>query len=126
MVGSRTALLPYTRERWFENHKILSAVDKLHKLYSMTLPPVVWARSTGLEVINELDIVKAALMITAGGGWDNPQMNRRTWGWGVVGESLGKLSSAGDAVKVAGSGLVGVAGLGLQQLGGALSRIDRK
>ena len=92
----------------------------------MTLPPVVWARSTGLEVINELDTVKAALMITAGGGWGNPQINRRAWGWGVVGEGLGKLSSAGDAVKVAGNGLVGIVGLGLQQLGDTLSRIGRQ
>nr|VWP00342.1 Fungal_trans domain-containing protein [Ganoderma boninense] len=42
-VGSRTALLPYTRERYFENHKILSSCDKLHKLYASTTEPVVWA-----------------------------------------------------------------------------------
>ncbi|KAK1221077.1 putative ubiquinone biosynthesis monooxygenase [Marasmius sp. AFHP31] len=65
-IGSYTALLPYTQERYFENHKVMAACDKLHKLYSTTLPPVVWARSMGLEVVNELDSIKAALMMTAG------------------------------------------------------------
>ncbi|KZT37735.1 ubiquinone biosynthesis hydrox [Sistotremastrum suecicum HHB10207 ss-3] len=64
--GSRTALLPYVRNRYFENHKVMSAVDKLHKLYSSQLPPVVWARSVGLEVVNELDSLKTALMLSAG------------------------------------------------------------
>ena len=44
---------------------MLSAVDKLHKLYTATAEPVVWARSVGLEVINELDTVKTALMMSA-------------------------------------------------------------
>lgn len=53
----------------------MSSVDKLHKLYASTLEPIVWARSVGLEVVNELDAVKAALMMEAGGrstgsGWD--------------------------------------------------------
>ncbi|KAG9019215.1 putative ubiquinone biosynthesis monooxygenase [Tulasnella sp. 427] len=65
-IGSHTALLPYPRARYFENHKLLSATDKLHKLYGTTFPPVVWARSVGLEVINELDSVKSALMMSAG------------------------------------------------------------
>lgn len=76
--------------------------------------------------MNELDTVKAALMVTAGGGWDNPQIDRRAWGWGVMGESLGKLSSMGDTARVVGSGLVGVVGLGLQQVGETLSRIGRQ
>jgi ubiquinone biosynthesis monooxygenase Coq6 len=59
-------LIPYARERYIENHTILSAVDKLHKLYSTTSPPIVWARSVGLEVVNELDTLKAAFMMSAG------------------------------------------------------------
>lgn len=66
MLGSRTALLPYPRARYLENHKLLTVVDKLHKLYGTTLPPIVWARSVGLEVVNELDTLKAAIMISAG------------------------------------------------------------
>ena len=65
-IGSRTALVPYARERYFENHKIMSACDKLHKLYSATAEPIVWARSVGVEVLNELDTVKAAMMLAAG------------------------------------------------------------
>jgi len=65
-VGSRTTLIPYARERYLENHTILSAVDTLHKLYSATAPPIVWARSVGLEVVNELDTLKSAFMMSAG------------------------------------------------------------
>jgi len=125
--GSRTALLPYTRARWFENHKILSAVDKLHKLYSTTLPPVVWARSVGLEVINELDTIKAALMITAGGGGSGPRAGSGGgWGWDVAARGLENLNGAADATKVVGSGLVNVVGVGLQQVGAALSQIGKR
>lgn len=127
-VGSRTALLPYTRERWFENHKILSAVDKLHKLYSTTFPPVVWARSVGLEVINELDTIKAALMITAGGGGggDGPRTGGDGWGWDVAARGLENLNGAADTAEVVGNGLANVAGAGLQQIGNALSQISRR
>lgn len=65
-VGSYTSLLPYARARYLDNHKMLSACDKLHKLYSATAGPIVWARTVGLEVLNELDTIKAALMMTAG------------------------------------------------------------
>ena len=123
-VGSRTALLPYTRARWFENHKILSAVDKLHKLYSTTLPPVVWARSVGLEVINELDTIKAALMITAGGSGGGPRAGNG--GWDVAARGLENLNGAADTAKVVRNVLVNAAGVGLQQLGNALSQIGRR
>jgi ubiquinone biosynthesis monooxygenase Coq6 len=66
LSGSQTALHPYSRERYLENHKVLSVTDKLHKLYGSTLTPVVWARSVGLEVLNELSLVKGALMFSAG------------------------------------------------------------
>jgi ubiquinone biosynthesis monooxygenase Coq6 len=66
LLGTYHALLPYTRERYFENHKVMSAVDKLHKLYSTTAEPVVWARTVGVEVLNEMDTIKAAIMTLAG------------------------------------------------------------
>ncbi|SPO32147.1 related to Ubiquinone biosynthesis protein COQ6 and COQ7 [Ustilago trichophora] len=94
-VGSYNALKGYARERYWENQKMLSAVDHLHWLYAGTPVPlsqqadggmaqrerdgmvksaakevvgrgVVWARSTGLEVINELGLVKNAFMRQAG------------------------------------------------------------
>ncbi|TKY87721.1 hypothetical protein EX895_003302 [Sporisorium graminicola] len=94
-IGSYNALKGYARERYWENQKMLSAVDHLHWLYAGTPVPlqqqadggkeqrerdglvktaakevvgrgVVWARSTGLEVINELGFVKNAFMRQAG------------------------------------------------------------
>jgi len=124
-IGSRTALLPYTRARWLENHKFLTAVDKLHKLYSTTLPPVVWARSVGLEVINELDAIKAALMVTAGGGGVFP-VGDRARGWDLVAKSLVNFNNASGTAKLVGGGLVNVVGVGLQQLGNALTQISRR
>lgn len=58
--------MPYSQERYFENHKLMAVMDKLHKLYSSTAQPIVWARSLGLEVLNEFDTVKAAIMMSAG------------------------------------------------------------
>ncbi|KAG9310589.1 hypothetical protein JVU11DRAFT_9150 [Chiua virens] len=40
-IGSYTALRPYASERYFANHKVMSAVDKLHKLYSSTVEPII-------------------------------------------------------------------------------------
>jgi hypothetical protein len=54
--------VPYARERYFENHKMMSAVDKLHKLYASTAAPVVWAHSTGVEALNEPDGLKAGII----------------------------------------------------------------
>ncbi|SJX65980.1 related to Ubiquinone biosynthesis protein COQ6 and COQ7 [Sporisorium reilianum f. sp. reilianum] len=94
-IGSYNALKGYARDRYWENQKMLSAVDHLHWLYAGTPVPlqqqadggkeqrerdglvktaakevvgrgVVWARSTGLEVINELGFVKNAFMRQAG------------------------------------------------------------
>ena len=102
-LGSRTALLPYARERYFENHKILSACDKLHKLYASTAEPVVWARSVGLEVLNELDSVKAAIMLNAG------SRSTRT-GRGLSGRQLG-VNFGADAVETIARNLSGVSTL---------------
>ena len=107
--------MPYARDRYFENHKMLSAVDKLHKLYSTTAEPVVWARSVGLEVLNELDTLKAALMVSAG----SHKLNSR--GAGGVGmslatESLDHLASGLNNVKTAVDISAGVVQAGIQQL----------
>ncbi|PFH51928.1 hypothetical protein AMATHDRAFT_141486 [Amanita thiersii Skay4041] len=65
-IGSYTALLPYAQERYLSNHILLSTVDKLHKIYSTDFDPVVWARTVGVEVLNELDILKGTMMAAAG------------------------------------------------------------
>ncbi|GAO50735.1 hypothetical protein G7K_4856-t1 [Saitoella complicata NRRL Y-17804] len=66
-VGSIHALEPYAHERYFENHVTLGAIDKLHKLYSVSSGPLVTARSWGLEVVNELDGLKTLFMKRAAG-----------------------------------------------------------
>jgi ubiquinone biosynthesis monooxygenase Coq6 len=45
---------------------MLSATDKLHHLFRSRIPVVNWARSLGMDVINELGPVKKALMERAG------------------------------------------------------------
>ncbi|KAI9626178.1 hypothetical protein H4Q26_015927 [Puccinia striiformis f. sp. tritici PST-130] len=66
-IGGLTALAPYARSRYLANHLVMATVDKLNKLYSLETPPIVWARSVGVEVLNELPGLKAAMMGSAGG-----------------------------------------------------------
>ncbi|KAG2089225.1 uncharacterized protein F5147DRAFT_726145 [Suillus discolor] len=107
-IGSFTALIPYARECYFENHKVMSAVDKLHKVYSPTAQPVVWARSVGLEVINELDSVKAALMMNAGAS----SRLQNASGWDLFAKSIKSLAGAASTSKMV-SRMIGA---GIQEL----------
>lgn len=65
-LGHPTSLASYPKERYGENHKMLSATDKLHKLFAREEGPIVWARSTGMEVINEWSGLKNLFMAQAG------------------------------------------------------------
>lgn len=65
-IGHIDSLRAYPRQRYAANQAIMSAVDKLHKIYAREERPIVWARSTGVEVLNELPMIKK-LMMTAGG-----------------------------------------------------------
>lgn len=76
-VGSFTALESYPRQRYLVNHGMLSAVDKLKKLYGTRNGPIVWARSVGLETINELDGLKRMFMGVAGADGDADRVVRR-------------------------------------------------
>lgn len=96
-LGSYNALAGYPRERYVRNQAMLSAVDHLHWLYAAPPPKslgwqdtrssgegqggilrsvmsetasqaLVWARSTGVEVVNEIAPLKAAFMRQAGAG----------------------------------------------------------
>ncbi len=125
-IGSYNALKGYARERYWENQKMLSAVDHLHWLYAGTPVPlsqqadggreqkerdglvktaakeivgrgVVWARSTGLEVINELGFVKNAFMRQAGStttNASNPWPTSRPATTGASSQSRGLHTSA--------------------------------
>ncbi|KAG1735521.1 hypothetical protein EDB19DRAFT_1723910 [Suillus lakei] len=107
-IGSYTALMPYARERYLENHKVMSAVDKLHKVYSSTAQPVVWARSVGLEVINELDSVKVALMMNAGASSRLQNASR----WDLFAKSIENLAGIASTSRMVG----GMVGTGIQEL----------
>ncbi|KAJ7155492.1 ubiquinone biosynthesis hydrox [Mycena crocata] len=110
-IGSRTALLPYAQERYFENHKVMSVMDKLHKLYSTSFEPVVWARSVGLEVVNEFDSVKAALMMEASGkGVGGASV------WDMAAKGAENFAAARDAVKMVRNSVSGLLGAGLQSV----------
>lgn len=65
-LGAYLSLKPYARERYLANHAVLSACDHLASLYGRTDPVSVWARSTGVEVLNELGPVKDLIMRRAG------------------------------------------------------------
>jgi ubiquinone biosynthesis monooxygenase Coq6 len=88
----------------------MSVMDKLHKLYSTSFEPVVWARSVGLEVINEFDSVKAALMMEASG------KNGEASIWDLAARGAENFAAATDAAGVVRTGISGMLGSGLQSV----------
>ncbi|KAH6915856.1 COQ6 monooxygenase [Coprinopsis sp. MPI-PUGE-AT-0042] len=119
-IGSYTALLPYAQKRYLENHVLMSSMDKLQKLYSTELSPIVWARSVGLEVVNELDSLKAALMISAGA---QPKEDKTTNEWDTA---ANLIRSASNAVEVTKSVIPGVAGAVLNGVVGLLQQVQQR
>lgn len=91
----------------------MAAIDKLHKLYTTDFEPVVWARSTGLEVVNELDSLKAAIMMTAGA---DGRKSGVAAGWDVVAKGVETLDSAVKVARAVGGGIGGIVGTGMQTL----------
>ncbi|TFY70136.1 hypothetical protein EVG20_g2879 [Dentipellis fragilis] len=114
-IGSHTALLPYARERYIENHKLMSVMDKLHKLYTTTLPPVVWARTVGLEIVNELDSLKAGIMTSAGSNRKEGQ--RASPVWNLAASGFEGVMGGSRLAGVVGGALRATAAGALQQLG---------
>ncbi|CUA78090.1 ubiquinone biosynthesis monooxygenase Coq6 [Rhizoctonia solani] len=100
-IGSYTALLPYMRARYMSNQSLLLATDSLHKVYGTDAAPIVWARSTGLEIINELSAIKGALMGVAGA---SPGNVGTSW-WNAAATGIEGLAGAGDVLRAVGGGL---------------------
>jgi len=97
----------------------MSSVDKLHKLYSTDNEAVVWARSIGVEVLNELDSVKAALMMTAGAR----KSTRATADvWNIAGDIVQTLASTVKTASVVKGVLGNAVGSALNQLVGRSGR----
>ncbi|KAM0751582.1 ubiquinone biosynthesis hydrox [Meredithblackwellia eburnea MCA 4105] len=106
-IGSYNSLRPYARARYLPNHLILSGCDHLSSLYGTTSSPIVWARSNGLEIINELDSVKNFIMGGVGGSATSRSTSFNPWG------SIGTaIEGVGNVVQIA----KGVAGLATSQL----------
>ena len=66
-IGSQLSLEPYNSRRYFVNHAMLGAVDKLHKLYSVGGGPLVPLRSWGLSAVNSAAFLKEFFMRRAAG-----------------------------------------------------------
>ncbi|KAJ3932777.1 MAG: ubiquinone biosynthesis hydrox [Lentinula lateritia] len=126
-IGSYTALLPYTQERYIENHKIMSACDKLHKIYSTSSGPLVQLRSVGLEVLNELDSIKAAIMMSAGSVSQTNDKHLsyngdiRAMMFNIAAKGVENINTAAQVAQIIRGGLGGLAVNAIQNLAKATS-----
>jgi ubiquinone biosynthesis monooxygenase Coq6 len=99
----------------------MAAIDKLHKLYSTTFEPLVWTRSVGVEALNELDSLKAALMVVAG-AYKHATHKREAWTLAANGvETL--VNSARTANNVSG-GIAAKLSAGLHKFLKATATMD--
>ena len=106
---------------------MMSAMDKLHKLYTSTVAPIVWARSTGVEVLNELDRLKAGIIDAAGGDSEScAHGGGSSFLWGTVAGGVEALVGGTRMAGAVGSSLRSVAGGVLQQVMRALSQPGRE
>jgi ubiquinone biosynthesis monooxygenase Coq6 len=101
---------------------MMAAIDKLHKIYSSTSEPLVWVRSVGVEVLNEIDSFKAALMYAAGANPGNPATGARGRGWAQAAVGIESLARSVNTAKLVGDGVVGGLGFGLQKLFNSVSQ----
>lgn len=83
----------------------MSATDHLHKLYASTSAPVVWARSVGLEVLNELDYLKGAVMMSAGAQSSSVHGAGSGRAWNVAADGVEVLAKGVHAAKLVGGAL---------------------
>lgn len=103
-IGGLTALAPYARSRYLANHLVMSTVDKLNKIYSTEIPPLVWARSVGVEVLNEIPALKSVMMGNAGGKFKNLSSSNSAGGiWGNVADVYEGLLKAQALFNAVGS-----------------------
>ena len=96
-VGSHTVLLPFMQERYLANHILMSSIDKLHKIYGTDNEAVVWARSVGVEALNQLDSIKAAMMMSVGA--DSSKQSSGSIGWNLAGNAVETLATVVNTMK---------------------------
>ncbi|KAG7444347.1 ubiquinone biosynthesis hydrox [Guyanagaster necrorhizus] len=114
-IGTHASLLPYTQERYFQNHKMMSVFDKLHKLYTTSFGPIVQARSMGLEVLNEFDTVKAAIMLNAGSQPRQNEASLRSTVFNLAGSALETASGVKKAADLTRGAVGSMVMNGIQQ-----------
>ncbi|KAG0174092.1 putative ubiquinone biosynthesis monooxygenase [Apophysomyces sp. BC1034] len=61
-IGNIHLLRTYAAERYVKNVVMLSACDKMHRLFGTDAAPVTWIRSLGLSAVNNMDFLKAEIM----------------------------------------------------------------
>ncbi|KAJ3546093.1 hypothetical protein NM688_g5552 [Phlebia brevispora] len=91
---------------------MLSVCDKLHKIYSFSFEPVVWARSVGVEVLNELDTLKAALVLSAGS--ERTKRDSREVGSELAAKGIETFARSIDNARTISEALANMAGASLK------------
>ena len=61
-IGNGEMLARYERWRRFDNTALAAVTDGLNRLFSNTVPPLVWARDTGLAIVNRLPPLRRFFM----------------------------------------------------------------
>lgn len=57
-IGNIHLLRQYASERYLRNIMMITSCDKLHRLFSTDAAPVTWARSLGLNAVNNTGFLK--------------------------------------------------------------------
>ena len=97
---------------------MMAVIDKLHKIYSSTSEPLVWARSVGIEVLNEIDTVKTAMISAAGAN----SATGEGQGWTQVAVGIENLTRGLNTAKLVSDGVVGGLGTRLQRVLNSVSQ----
>ncbi|KAI8084999.1 uncharacterized protein BX664DRAFT_338303 [Halteromyces radiatus] len=61
-IGNINLLRGYASDRYIRNIVMISACDKMHRLFGTDAAPIAWLRSFGLSTLNNLDSVKSEIM----------------------------------------------------------------
>ncbi len=76
----------------------------------------MWARSVGLEVLNELDTVKAAIMLNAGSRSTRTSLSGRQLGVNFGADAVETIARNLSGVSTLTRGVAGMVGNGLQRV----------
>ncbi|CAO3643951.1 unnamed protein product [Cunninghamella echinulata] len=75
-IGSIHLLKNYAADRYIRNIVMISACDKMHRLFSNDIGPLTWIRSLGLSTVNNMSVVKNEIMKYAMGVEYNGNIQR--------------------------------------------------